>query len=133
MRSSVADGRHTIAAIVAASMALLPVAPVAAATWDGGGADAYWTTSGNWVGDTAPVPPEALTFDGSAGLTNLNDFPALTQFGGISFPSSASNSFFLGGNPIALAGPVANLSTNNQTLALDLDPKQAAIRTMATL
>jgi hypothetical protein len=48
-------------------------------TWNGGGADDNWTTSGNWLGGTAPVANDALLFDGSVRLTPNNNFAAGTR------------------------------------------------------
>ncbi len=48
----------------------------ATATWDGGGADALWTTAANWVGDLAPQAGDDLVFPaGAARLTSVNDYP----------------------------------------------------------
>ena len=53
----------------------------ALATWDGGGANAFWTTPQNWVGDVVPNPGDDLVFPtGAARLVNVNDFAAGTAF-----------------------------------------------------
>src|SRR4051794_41830115 len=74
------------AILAAAAVAALggAFAPRASAdTWDGGGADANWSTGNNWADNTAPVPPEALSFAGNIQLTNHNDFTSGPIFNGI--------------------------------------------------
>jgi len=82
-------------------------------TWSGGG-DANWSTAANW-GGTAPSSGDALIFAGTVGLTNTNDLPAGTSFGGITFASNAG-AFTLTGNGLALSGDVTNWSANAQAL-----------------
>lgn len=49
-------------------------ASAATFTWDGGGADPFWSTGANWVGDVAPGAGDDLVFPaGAARLTNNND------------------------------------------------------------
>ena len=101
---------------------LLATTAVSAAerTWDGGGADANWSTAANWDGDAAaPEAGDALRFDGAAGLANTNDLAAGTAFGGLFF-SSGAGAFLVDGNSVALEGDVVNLSAATQTLALPL-------------
>lgn len=44
-------------------------------TWDGGGADANWTTAANWSTDIAPVAGDDLIFPAAAAQhTNNNNF-----------------------------------------------------------
>ena len=94
---------------------------IASATWSGNAspADATWSNASNW-GDTAAAVGAALSFGqiSSAGVVNRNDFPAGTQFAGINFDGNAA--FNLQGNRIALAGAVVNLSTQTQTVSLDM-------------
>ena len=109
-------------------LALLPVflfanAAAAASTWDGGGADDYWSNATNWVDDVAPAFPAALTFAGSTRLTPTNDLAdaAVTN---IAF-AAGSGAFTLTGNPVTLGGNVsvavaALLPTNNQAIAMPL-------------
>jgi autotransporter-associated beta strand protein len=60
--------------------------------WDGGGADGYWTTPANWVGDVSPVPFHTLTFPASAARrVNTNDFPPLTAFKALMFDGNSYN------------------------------------------
>jgi autotransporter-associated beta strand protein len=76
--------------------------------WDGGGANAYWKTAANWVGDVAPVAGDSLCFAGSVRTTTSNNFTAGTTFGSIEF--GASN-FTLNGNSITLTGGITVDST----------------------
>ncbi|NLG00173.1 MAG: hypothetical protein GX565_08490 [Lentisphaerae bacterium] len=102
--------------------ALLATTAVSAAerTWDGGGANANWSTAANWDGDaSAPVAGDALRFDGAAGVVNTNDLSAGTAFGGLFF-SSGAGAFLIDGSGVALEGDVINLSTAGQTLGLPL-------------
>ncbi len=64
-------------------------------TWDGGGADHYWTTAENWSDDIAPIEGDELNFAGTAQTTTENDFPADTIFMSIEF---ADDDFTLSGN-----------------------------------
>ncbi|MFO0810517.1 MAG: hypothetical protein U0746_17970 [Gemmataceae bacterium] len=71
------------------------------ATWDGGGANANWTTAANWVGDVAPQPNDDLVFPlGAAQVTNVNDFAAGTAFRFIDVKDGTYN---LSGNAVTLA------------------------------
>lgn len=50
--------------------------------WNGAGANANWSTGGNWVGGTAPTPGTTLEFPtGAAQLTNIDDFGTQTVAG----------------------------------------------------
>ncbi|HWD94405.1 MAG TPA: hypothetical protein VG938_18885, partial [Verrucomicrobiae bacterium] len=51
---------------------LLPEAHAAVRTWSGAGADANWSTAGNW-GGTAPVNADVLLFSGVTQQNNNND------------------------------------------------------------
>ncbi len=65
-------------------------------TWDGGGANNYWTTAKNWVGDVAPLPGDNLVFPArrAAQRENVNDYPTGTHFGSI-IVSGSGNHFHL--------------------------------------
>jgi hypothetical protein len=73
----------------------------AIATWDGGGANNLWMTPQNWVGDVAPNPlSDDLVFPaGAAQLTNVNDFPAGSEFDRITL---SGPDYQISGNAIAL-------------------------------
>jgi len=91
--------------------------------WDGGGADANWTTAANWVDDTAPVPSESLRFPaGAAQTANNNNFPADTAIGEIKIESA----YTLSGNRVRPAGGIkadipAGLARITMRLFFDLE------------
>ena len=90
-------------------------------TWTGAGTNMNWSNAANWD-SAAPVPGSPLKFGpiaGAAHADNTNDFVAGTSFNGITFTAGAP-SYSLQGNAIALAGPVTNLSADQQTIDLDL-------------
>ena len=92
--------------------------------WDGGGADANWTTKENWVGDIAPVSGvDSLEFpETAAQKTNYNDYPFASYFFGIYF-SGATGGYQLSGNLLLLGGPVTSSNssgTNTITFAISL-------------
>lgn len=89
-----------------------------AAVWNGGGADDNWSNGLNW-GGTAPVPGDALFFDGATRLTPVNNILADSSFSGITFNSGAA-AFTLSGNRITLGGNVTNSSSALQTINLDM-------------
>lgn len=84
-------------------------------TWTGGGADNNWQTAANWNG--LPAAGHTLTFAGTTRLSNANNFPANTSFGGLAF-SSGAGAFTVVGNAVTLSGDVVNHSTSTQTLNL---------------
>jgi len=92
--------------------------------WDGGGADANWSTAGNWNNDVVPVFATSLTFAGSAGLSNTNDLTGVSA-NSITF-DSAAGAFALNGNSLGLNGNIsfnANPSSPiTQTINLPLTP-----------
>ncbi len=117
------SARRVLLAACAAVLATAAGASAAIQTWNGGGADDNWTTSGNWLGGTAPVANDALLFDGTVRLTPNNNFAAGTAFNGISF-TAAAGAFTLGGNSITLSGDIGDdaagqFETINLGLALD--------------
>lgn len=96
------------------SVLLRSLAVVPEAVWDGGGADANWTTPENWVGDIAPVPGYTLIFpDGAAQKTNTNDFPNGTLFDSVRIVGTA---YTLGGNSIQLGGEIFADSGSDSTI-----------------
>ncbi len=72
--------------------------------WTGNGANANWTTAGNWSGGVAPTGDgnETLVFpSGASKLTNIDDLPVgANAFAGIS--TSASGYSITVNNPLAL-------------------------------
>jgi autotransporter-associated beta strand protein len=88
-------------------------------TWIGAGAPSVnWSTAANWGGTTLAAGND-LVFAGSTGLSNTNDLAAGTQFGNLTF-SSTAGPFTLNGNSINLSGVITNCSTNTETISLPL-------------
>ena len=110
----------------AASLAIV-TAPAATVTWDGGGT--LWQTPASWAGDVPPVAGDALVFAGTSNLESQNDFPASTDFLGLTFTATAG-AFTLSGNGIVLnrpqqpattavaGGNITNSSTSAQTVGI---------------
>ncbi len=73
--------------------------------------------AGNW--SSQPVAGNLLSFEGSQQLSNINNYAANTQFGGITF-NSGSGAFSLNGNAISLAGDIVNTSGAAQAITLNL-------------
>ena len=94
-----------IAALLAAS--LPSTLSAATRTWTGGGADANWSTPGNW-GGTAPVNGDTLVFSGAAQLSNTNNLINLTV-AGLRFEMGG---FHLYGNAVNLTTSAGGLATN---------------------
>ena len=73
-------------------------------TWDGGGTTSNWTEAANWVGDVAPTAGAFLIFpDNAARKTNVNNFPADTNFG---FVTITGNGYDIVGNSITLTNGI---------------------------
>ena len=98
-------------------------------TWTGAGANNNWTTAANW-GGTAPtgLATDNLTFAGATRLTPVNNFPANTNFGTITF--SAAN-FTISGNAITANGTISSTAANNtiNLAAIALGPGSGAFNT----
>ena len=88
-------------------------------TWDGGGADALWSTTANWDG-SAPQANDYLVFEGMLQTDCTNDIPAATSFSGITF-ADGSGSFLLSGNSIVLDGPLINLDDEVKTVDVPIE------------
>lgn len=81
-------------------------------TWDGGGADANWTTAANWSTDVAPVAGDDLVFPAAAAQqSNSNNFFILTSFHSITVEGGT---YTFGGNPIRLTTGLS-VTTGTQT------------------
>ena len=91
----------------AASLAIVS-APAATMTWNGGAA--LWQTPTSWAGGVAPAAGDALVFAGSNNLASQNDFPAGTNFLGLTFNSGAG-AFNISGNGIVLDRSAAGAGT----------------------
>ena len=100
--------------------ALISGASAATFTWTGGqgGNNGQWNQAKNW--GTAPTSGTTNDYI-FAGTTAVNTTNNLTTLGAtnIIFTNNAGV-FTLGGNSLTLSGGVTNLSTNNQTIALQL-------------
>ena len=73
--------------------------------WTGAGANAHWTTEGNWLGGIAPAGGEDLVFPaGTAQRTNVNTLPALTPIQSVTI---TGDDYHIGGNPIVLAAGIS--------------------------
>jgi fibronectin-binding autotransporter adhesin len=119
--------RRRAAATVGIGVALATFTVVSALgadkTWDGGGDGVSWSGSpANWDLDTAPVANDRLFFGGTTGLAPNNDFPAETDFAGITFNADAG-AFVLSGNEVDLAAGagVTNNSANTQVISHNVD------------
>src|SRR5687767_8480223 len=59
-------------------------------TWTGAGADAKWSTGGNWLGGAAPQQDDNLIFPVTAtSFTSVNDLAAGTRFRSVTISSSS--------------------------------------------
>jgi autotransporter-associated beta strand protein len=109
--------RKHIVVAAAAVAGLAQVGYAANATWGANPADSFWNTP-NWdnAGPYTPVAGDSLFF-GASTVTNLNNnFAPATTFSGLTFLPGAA-SFTLGGNSIALTGPITvNAGGNTQTI-----------------
>ncbi|MBK8464675.1 MAG: hypothetical protein IPL32_02485 [Chloracidobacterium sp.] len=92
-------------------------------TWDGGGADANWTTAANWSTDIAPVAGDDLIFPAAAAQhTNNNNFFFLTSFRSITVEGGT---YTFGGNPIRLTnGMIIDSGTQTINFAITLSGAQ---------
>jgi fibronectin-binding autotransporter adhesin len=114
---------NTLPGLITGSGSLKVLTLVSLGIWDGGGADAKWSTAANWDNDVAPVLPISLTFAGSTGLLNTNDLTSATVTG-IAF-DAAAGAFVISGNAITNAGGISfngnPASPITQTLNLNMD------------
>ncbi len=97
-------------------------------TWNGGGSPIFfWNTAADW-GGTALAAGDELDFGGSTGLSNINNHTAGTQFGNLTFDSTAG-AFKLSGNSLDLTGVIANYSASSQTISLALSGTSGLTKT----
>ncbi len=107
--------------IVASLIAVAFMGGAADFTWNGGGGDNNWMTSGNW-GGTAPASDGTakLIFAGTTRLTPANNYPAGTVFAGIELQNSGASgktgSFSLSGNQIILGANISSTAVSAGTL-----------------
>ena len=129
-RTGMASGaaKATLAGVLAllavSALSLIGARPASAATvrqWKGAGADGNWTNPANWVGG-APVAGDILDFGyNRPRKTNVNDFPADTTFGAITFSDTG---YVLTGNRVRLTNGV---TTYNDTFSSWTDTLNLAI------
>jgi autotransporter-associated beta strand protein len=90
------------------------------AVWTGAAVgNTNWSYSGNWSGEAAAGTALSFANPGSGHTQNTNDFPAGTSFAGITF-AAGSPAYNLQGRAIQLSGAVANQSSVNQMIGLDM-------------
>ena len=92
----------------------------AAIVWSGEGSDALWSNGDNWVGGTAPVENDAITFAGAQNLTPLNDLLPDTLFTGLLFQDTTSG-FVIEGARVRISERIANLSAASQIIDMPID------------
>ena len=86
-------------------------------TWDGGGADANWTTAANWADDIAPAAGDDLVFPAAgAQQSNNNNFFIFTSFHSITVEGGT---YTFGGNLIRLTSGLT-ISSGTQTFNLGI-------------
>src|SRR5262249_34665214 len=87
--------------------------PATTVVWTGLGADANWTTPGNWGGGAAPLAGDTLVFGaGAAQKTANNDFPSATTFATLRFQDSG---YAITGNNLTLSSGISSTSTAGGT------------------
>lgn len=94
-------------------------------TWTGAGGDGFWHNGGNWAGGILPSAGDSLSFSGTVGLANTNNFSMGTAFSGITFKGPGG--FTLSGNSIGLAGGITNrqvVTPESINLSLSLSASQ---------
>lgn len=109
-----------IAGILLAAGFLWTGGRAAAVTWDGGGANGYWTIAANWAGDTNPLAGDNLIFTGTVRRDNTNDL--LASAGWMYFPTAATNFSLYGtgaGVTLALGGNITNFGIGTK-IAMNL-------------
>ena len=91
--------------------------PAATYTWNGGGADANWSTAGNWSGGVpASSADTVLNFGAAARQTNTHNLTSPFQLNSLAFTSGAGPYFISGNglnftNSAAGTGPSLNQSS----------------------
>src|SRR6185503_13669133 len=84
-------------------------ATIRTSTWDGGGANSFWSNPTNWMGDVAPQNGDVLVFpNGAARLNNTNDLVGLT----VATIHFLVTGYTLSGNGVTVA---SNIIANDQT------------------
>jgi len=102
LRASLRNSTVFVIGLICCISLFSPFNSSAASTWTGLGANADWSTAGNW--NTAPVFPTTLTFAGSTRLVNSNDLSGITA-SSLTF-DAAAGAFVLDGNALTLSGNI---------------------------
>jgi autotransporter-associated beta strand protein len=99
-------------------------AHAATRTWSGGAPLLNnWTIAANWSGGVAPVAGDNLVFPlGAARMTNVNNFPAGTAFGSITFQRGG---YVITGNALSPSSINATHLAGTTTILADLTPAAA--------
>jgi autotransporter-associated beta strand protein len=104
--------------VLAVASLLASTATAATYTWSGGGANNSWSTAGNWVSGSAPVPGTSndLIFTGTTrpGPTVSGTY----QINSLTFDAGANTTFTIGGavNSKVVLGSITNSSGFLQTI-----------------
>lgn len=90
-------------------------------TWDGGGADANWSTPANWVGDVAPQTNDDLVFPAVATqFTANNNMVFLSNFNSITIDGTytlSGNAFRIGAGGLIITSGTQTINTTVQLSA----------------
>lgn len=119
---------------LAGTMALAGNSFAGTSTWQGGGSDEYWATSGNW--DVDPVTGDDLIFDGIVNSYTNNDLEDSLGSGvfspnSITFAATAGDGFDffeIDGNPLNLNGKtITNDSPYQHDILCDVQESGSGI------
>lgn len=83
-------------------------------TWDGGGADANWTTANNWVSDLAPTSLDGVTFNATSLPATLD---AAASVRSITFTSGYAGTFSFSSNALTITSGDADFSSGGAITA----------------
>lgn len=101
-------GRRMVALV--AGIATVAVQAMAATfVWDGGGADRYWTTAANWVGDVAPAPADDLNVQLQSTTARYNPIVDVNEPWTLNQLSISNYQYSVSGNTLRFAGEAPRL------------------------
>jgi autotransporter-associated beta strand protein len=103
--------------------------PATTLVWTGLGADANWTTPGNWGGGAAPLAGDTLIFGAGAATaqkTANNNFPNGTLFATLLFQDSG---YTIAGNNVRLSAGIRSTSSAARTDTVALNVALTATET----
>ena len=112
---------------------------IATVTWDGGGANSFWTNAANWVGDILPVNGDGLFFPTNAArLVNTNTAAGPTT---LAFLELSGSNYVIFNPPLTLLNGLTNNPPPNSSNRLhaaitpggDSVWRLAGIKTVLTL